>query len=138
MWKEIAATEPPKTTTPAKKWREEFEKKHPSVKASAKPVTEDDAKPVTEDELRAIFDRLDAARDIFRQNRELREVLSRRETETRELQSRNAELEEILRKYAPLLDAATKMGLVEKNGKSEPENCRSLEEQGDQTGVQNH
>jgi hypothetical protein len=63
MCKEIAATEPPKTTAPAKKWREEFEKKHPNVKAAAKPVTED--------ELRGIFDRLDAALDIFRQNREL-------------------------------------------------------------------
>ena len=66
MWKEIAATETPKTAAPAKKWREDFEAKHLSVKAGAKPVTED--------ELRAIFDRLDAARDIFRQNRELREV----------------------------------------------------------------
>jgi hypothetical protein len=136
MWKEIAATEPPKTTGPAKKWREEFEKKYPSVKAVPKPVTE--AKPVTEDELRAIFDRLDVARDIFRQNRELREVLSGLETETRELRSRNAELEEIMRKFAPLLDAATTMGLVAKNEKPEPENHRSLEEQGDQTGVQNH
>jgi hypothetical protein len=138
MWKEIAATEPPKTAAPDRKWREEFEKKHPSVKAAAKPVTEDNAKPVTEDELRAIFDRLDSARDIFRQNRELREVLSRRETETRELQSRNAELEEILRKFAPLLEAATTMGLVANNEKPEPENHLSLEEQGDQTGVQNH
>jgi hypothetical protein len=116
MWKEIAATEPPKTTGPAKKWREEFEKKYPSVKAVPKPVTE--AKPVTEDELRAI--------------------LSGLETETRELRSRNAELEEIMRKFAPLLDAATTMGLVAKNEKPEPENHRSLEEQGDQTGVQNH
>jgi hypothetical protein len=92
MWKETAATEPPKTTAPAA------------------------AQPVTEEELRAIFDRLDVARDIFRQNRELREVLSRRETETRELRSRNAELEEILRKFAPmLLDVATTMGLTAKN-----------------------
>ncbi len=134
MWKEIASTEPPKTTAPSKKWREELEKKHPSVNAPAKTVAEDDAKPVTEDELHAIFERLDAARDIFRQNRELREVLSRRETETRELQSRNAELEEILRKFAPLLDAATSMGLVAKDERPEPENHRSLEEQGDQTG----
>jgi hypothetical protein len=57
---------------------------------------------------------LDSARDIFRQNLELREVLSRRETETRELPGRNAELEEILRKFAPPLDAATTMGLVAK------------------------
>src|ERR1700722_14745515 len=38
------------------------------------------------------------------------------ETETLELRSRNAELEEILRKYAPmLLDAATTMGLAAKD-----------------------
>jgi hypothetical protein len=93
MWKETAATEPLKTTGPA--------------------VV---AQPVTEEELGAIFERLDAARDIFRQNRELREVLSRRETETRELRSRNAELEEIMRKYAPMLmDVATTMGLAAKN-----------------------
>jgi hypothetical protein len=75
-----------------------------------------DAQPVSEEELSAIFERLDAARDIFRQNRELREVLSRREIETRELRNRNAELEEILEKYAPmLLDVATTMGLAAKN-----------------------
>ena len=78
MWKETTATEPPKTTTPAAP-----------------------AKPVTEDELRSILDRLDAARDVFRQNRELREVLSRREGEAQALRSRNAELEEIMRKFAP-------------------------------------
>src|ERR1700722_873404 len=91
MWKEIAATEQPGTTAPAA------------------------VQPVTEEELRAIFERLDTARDIFRQNRELREALSHRDTETRELRSRNAELEEILRKYAPmLLDVATTMGLTQK------------------------
>jgi hypothetical protein len=95
MWKETTATEPPKTTAPGGA-----------------------AQPVTEDELRAILDRLDGARDIFRQNRELRQVLSRRETETRELRSRNAELEEIVQKFAPmLLDAATAMGLAAKNEK---------------------
>ena len=89
MWKETAATEPLNTTGPAV------------------------AQPVTEEELSAIFERLDAARDIFRQNRELREVLSRRESETRELRSRNAELEGIMRKYAPMLmDVATTMGLT--------------------------
>ena len=97
MWKELAATGPLKTTDPAA------------------------AQPVTEEELTAIFDRLDTARDIFRQNREIREILSRRETETRKLQSRNAELEEILRKFAPmLLDAATTMGLAAKD--EEPDN----------------
>jgi hypothetical protein len=92
MWKELAATGPLKTTDPAA------------------------AQPVTEEEFAAIFDRLDTARDIFRENREIREILSRHETETRKLRSRNAELEEILRKFAPmLLDAATTMGLVAKN-----------------------
>jgi hypothetical protein len=84
------------------------------------------------------LDRLDAARDIFRQNRELREVLSRREAETQALRSRNAELEEILRKFAPmLLNVATTMGLVAKNEKPEPENYRSQEAQGHHAGVQN-
>ena len=92
MWREIAATEPTTTSAPAA------------------------AQPVTEEELSAIFDRLDSARDIFRQNRELREVLSRRDTENRELRSRNAELEEIMQKFAPmLLDVATTMELAAKN-----------------------
>jgi hypothetical protein len=109
MWKETAATEPPKTTSPAS------------------------AQPVTENELRTILDRLADGRDIFRLNRELREVLSRRETETRELRIRNAELEEIVRKFAPmLLNVATTMGLAARNEKPEPENYRSLEAQGDQ------
>jgi uncharacterized protein involved in exopolysaccharide biosynthesis len=93
MWKETTATETPKATAPAAT-----------------------AKPVTEDELRAILDRLDTARDIFRQNRELRDVLSRREAESQALRSRNAELEDIMRKFAPmLLNVATTMGLVAKN-----------------------
>jgi hypothetical protein len=83
------------------------------------------------------LDRLADARDIFRLNRELREVLSRRETETRELRSRNAELEEIMRKFAPmLLNVATTMGLAARNEKHEPENYRSVEAQGDQVGPQ--
>jgi hypothetical protein len=61
---------------------------------------------------------VDATREIFRQNRELREVLSRREAETRTLQNRNVELEEIMRKFAPLLlNVATTMGLAAKNEK---------------------
>jgi hypothetical protein len=92
MWKELAATGPLKTTDPAA------------------------SQPVTEEELAAIFDRLDTARDIFRQNRDLREALSGLETETRKLRIRNAELEETLRKFAPMLvDAATTMGLAAKN-----------------------
>jgi hypothetical protein len=97
MWKETAVPEPPPTSAPA----------------SA-------AKPVTEDELRSICDRLEATREIFRQNRELRGVLSRRESETQILRTRNAELEEIMRKFAPmLLNAATTMGLAAKNEKSD-------------------
>src|ERR1700739_3494071 len=107
MWKETAATEPPKTTAPAAA-----------------------AQPVTEYELRTIWDRWDAARDIFRLNRELREVLSRREAETQALRNRNAELEEMMRKFAPmLLNVATTMGLAAKNEKPDPEIYRSLEEQ---------
>ncbi len=45
----------------------------------------------------------------------------------------NAELEEIVRKFAPvLLDAATTMGVAAKNEKPEPEHDRSPEEQQDQ------
>src|SRR6202044_4077856 len=94
MWKELAATGPLKTNDPAA------------------------AQPVTEEELAAIFERLDAARDIFSQNRELREVLSLRKTETQALRSRNAELEEIFRQFAPaLLDAAKTMGLAVRDEK---------------------
>jgi hypothetical protein len=96
MWKQTPATEPFRTNGPSA------------------------AEPVTEEELGAIFERLDTARDIFRQNRELRAILSRRETETRELRSRNAELEGVLQKYSPMLmDVATSLGLAAKN--EEPE-----------------
>jgi hypothetical protein len=96
MWKETTATETPKTTSPAA-----------------------NAKPVTEDEMRSICDRLEATRDIFRENRELRSVLSRREGESQALRTRNAELEEIMRQFAPmLLNMATTMGLAAKNEKS--------------------
>ena len=98
MWKDSTATEPLKTTAPAA-----------------------NTKPVTEDELRAILDRLEATRDIFRENREIREILSRHETETRKLRSRNAELEEILRNFAPmLLDVATTLGLAAKDEEPDP------------------
>ena len=70
---------------------------------------------VTEDELRTILDRLESTRDIFRENRELRDVLSRRESESQVLRHRNAELEDIMRKFAPmLLNVATTMGLAAK------------------------
>ena len=73
------------------------------------------AKPLAEDEFRTILDRLEATRDVFREVRELRNVLSRREAETRELRSRNMELEDIMRKFAPmLLNVATTMGLAAK------------------------
>jgi hypothetical protein len=97
MWKDSTFTEPPKPSAP-----------------------DTAAKPITEDELQTIVDRLDATRDIFRQNRELKDVLSRREAETRALQTRNAELEEIMRRFAPVLqNAATTMGLAAKNEKTE-------------------
>jgi hypothetical protein len=93
MWKETSVTEPPKTTAPAAT-----------------------AKPVTEDELQAILDRLETTRDIFRQHHELRGVLSRREAETQALRKRNAELEEIIARFAPmLLEMATTMGVAAKN-----------------------
>jgi hypothetical protein len=92
MWKDSAVTELPKAAPPAVS-----------------------AKPVTEDELRTILDRLESTRDIFRENRELRDVLSRRESETQALRHRNAELEDIMRKFAPmLLNVATTMGLAAK------------------------
>ena len=75
-------------------------------------------KPVTEEELQAILDRLDSTREVFRQNRELRDVLSRRDAEAQTLRTRNAELEEIMRKFAPmLLNVATSMGMAVKNQK---------------------
>jgi hypothetical protein len=96
MWKESLATEaPPKSN-----------------------LSNGPSKPVTEEELQAILDRLDATREIFRQNRELRDVLSRRDAETQSLRTRNAELEEIMRKFAPmLLNVATSMGMAVKNQK---------------------
>ena len=95
MWKETAAIEPPRNL------------------GAASPV-----KPVTEDEWCAILDRLETTRDVFRQYRELRDVLSRREAETKALRARNAELEEIMRKTAPmLLNMATTIGLAAKNEK---------------------
>ena len=97
MWKESPTAELPRTPTPA-----------------AAP------KPVTEDELRSILDRLETTRDIFRQHQELRDVLFRREAETQALRARNAELEEMLQRYAPvLLNMATTMGLAAKNERVE-------------------
>jgi ABC-type transporter Mla subunit MlaD len=78
------------------------------------------ATPVTDEEWRSILDRMESTRDVFRQNRELRDVLSRREAETQALRTRNAELEDMLRKFAPtLLNIATTMGLAAKNEKSD-------------------
>ena len=96
MWKESLATEaPPKNNL-----------------AGA------NTKPVTEEELQSILDRLESTREVFRQNRELRDVLSRRDAEAQTLRTRNAELEEIMRKFAPmLLNVATSMGMAVKNQK---------------------
>jgi hypothetical protein len=88
-----------------------------TVRTAAPPAM---ANPVTDEEWRTILDRMEATRDVFRQNRELRDVLSRREAETQLLRNRNAELEDILRKFAPtLLNIATTMGLAAKNEKPE-------------------
>jgi hypothetical protein len=90
----------------------EVTKPNPNPLAS----TNGTAKPIAEDEMRSIIERLEATRDIFRENRELKSVLFRRESETKELRARNAELEDIMRKFAPiLLNAATTMGLAAKN-----------------------
>ena len=97
MWKESLATEaPPKNN-----------------------LSSANTKPVTEEELQSILDRLESTREVFRQNRELREVLSRREGESQALRTRNAELEEIMRQFSPtLLSMATTMGLAAKNEKT--------------------
>ena len=93
--------------------------KKPPLLNHPRPPPQPPPKPVTEDELRAILDRLESTRDIFRENQELRNVLFRREAETQALRARNAELEEILRKFAPmLLNMATTMGLAAKNEKA--------------------
>jgi hypothetical protein len=98
MWKEAPPMELPKTS-PA-----------PVAGTNGTP------KPISEDEMRGILERLEATRDIFRENRELKSVLFRRESETKELRARNAELEDIMRKFAPILqNAATTMGLAAKN-----------------------
>ena len=73
MWRETSPTEPTRTSAPATM-----------------------ASPVTDEEWRTILDRMETTRDVFRQNRELRDVLSRREAETQALRNRNAELEDIL------------------------------------------
>jgi ABC-type transporter Mla subunit MlaD len=98
MWRETAQTETPRTTNA--------------------PATV--SNPVTDEEWRSLLDRMESTRDVFRQNRELRDVLSRREAETQALRNRNAELEDILRKFAPtLLNIATTMGLAAKNEKTD-------------------
>jgi ABC-type transporter Mla subunit MlaD len=98
MWRETAPTEAPRTGAPATNL----------------------ATPVTDEEWRSLLDRMETTRDVFRQNRELRDVLSRRDAETQALRNRNAELEDILRKFAPtLLNIATTMGLAAKNEKSD-------------------
>jgi hypothetical protein len=97
MWRETAPTEPVRNNTPGAM-----------------------TSPVTDEEWRTILDRMESTRDVFRQNRELRDVLSRREAETQALRSRNAELEDMLRKFAPtLLNIATTMGLAAKNEKAD-------------------
>jgi hypothetical protein len=71
--------------------------KEPTYTEPAKtPLPLTSAKPLTEEEWEVTVDRLDATKEVFRQNREMRDVLSRREAETRALQTRNAKLEELM------------------------------------------
>lgn len=101
-------------------WKDSFTAELPRSTTAAPSAPSPTAKPITEEEMQTIVERLQATQDIFRQNRELREVLSRRESETRTLHTRNTELEEIMRKFAPmLLNAAQKMGLAAKSEKTD-------------------
>lgn len=78
------------------------------IEANVAAVTDSSEKFVTEQEYLELVHRLDATLDVFRQFRELRDVLLRREDESRVLHSRIAELEGIMRQFAPiLLNAAT-------------------------------
>src|SRR5271156_6798517 len=97
MWKETTAPEQTRNTAPAAT-----------------------ARSINEDELRTILERLEATRDIFRENLELRNLLSQCEVETRELRTRTLEMEEMMLKFAPLLvNAGTAMGLAAKKEKPE-------------------
>ena len=94
MWKETTATEPPKTTTPAAP-----------------------AKPVTEDELRSILERCRNQPGTFSARTGNCGVFCpAAKARRRHCGTRNAELEEIMRQFAPtLLNIATTMGLAAKN-----------------------
>jgi hypothetical protein len=86
------------------------------IGASVTAVADSSEKPVTEQEYLEMVHRLDATLDVFRQLRALREVLLRREDESRALHNRIAELEGIMRQFAPiLLNAATTIELAAKN-----------------------
>ena len=75
-------------------------------------------KPIDEDEFRSILDRLEATRDMLHENGELRNLLSHREAEKKELRVRIEEMEEMLRQFGPMLvNAGTAMELVAKNEK---------------------
>jgi hypothetical protein len=74
--------------------------------------------PLNEDEFGSILDRLEAIQRIIHENEELRNLLSTREAETKELRARNAEMEEMLRKFAPLLvNAGNALEMVAKREK---------------------
>jgi hypothetical protein len=86
------------------------------MEASEATGTDSSAKTVTEKEYLELVARLDATLDVFRQLRELREALLRWEDECRAQNSRIAELEGIMRQFAPiLLNAATTIELVARN-----------------------
>jgi hypothetical protein len=76
------------------------------------------AKPINEDEFSSILDRLEATRSMLHENGELRNLLSHREAEKKELRVCIEEKEEMLRKLAPMLvNAGTAMEMVAKNEK---------------------
>jgi hypothetical protein len=56
--------------------------------------------------------------DMIRENGELRNLVSQRDAETKQLRIRNTEMEEMLRKFGTILvDAGTAMELAAKNEK---------------------
>lgn len=90
-------------------------KENPAPERSRPPAI---ARQITEDEFNSILDRLEQIQDMIRENGEMRDLLSHREAQTRELRVRNAEMEEMLRKFGPILvDAGTAIELAAKNEK---------------------
>jgi hypothetical protein len=90
-------------------------KENPAPERSRPPAI---AKQINEDEFCAILDRLEPIHDMIRENGELRNLVSQRDAETKQLRIRNTEMEEMLRKFGTILvDAGTAMELAAKNEK---------------------